>query len=251
MGLFGATGYDSAIMAAANRLITGDAFTAVRHAYGLRQLARAIRAQQQQDAAVSAGAAVGATSSSASMLPAPQGAPAAAVQSAVLLGVLGPGSYDSGVSSSTRISSSRYSLSQADRDLIQGILGAGGMRLQLQPAGPVLGAGVTAAYKAAAQAVADTGRVFQGEIDLALELAMLQSLQEHQQHQRRQQPVGAPGQGWAGGWGFQHADSAVGQRLLQQQQIEEQEAHAREGRATASTSSFDIDELLTWSATNM
>lgn len=242
-------------MAAANRLITGDAFTAVRHAYGLRQLARAIQEQQQQqqDAAVSAGAAVGATSSSASMLPAPPGAPAAAVHSAVLLGVLGPGSYDSGVSSSGRISSSRYSLSQADRDLIQGILGAGGMRLQLQPAGPVLGAGVTAAYKAAAQAVADTGRVFQGEIDLALELAMLQSLQEHQQHQRRQQPAGAPaqGQGWAGGWGSQHADSAVGQRLLQQQQIEGDEGHPREGRATARTASFDIDELLTWSATNM
>lgn len=254
MGLFGATGYDSAIMAAANRLITGDAFTAVRHAYGLRQLARAIQEQQQQDAAVSAGAAVGATSSSARMLPAPPGAPAAAVQSAVLLGVLGPGSYDSGVSSSSRIGSSRYSLSQADRDLIQGILGAGGMRLQLQPAGPVLGAGVTAAYKAAAQAVADTGRVFQGEIDLALELAMLQSLQEHQQHQRRQQPVGAPGQGqgWARGWGFQHADSAVDQRLLQQQhQVEEEEGRPREGRATASTSSFDIDELLTWSTTNM
>jgi hypothetical protein len=124
------------------------------------------------------------------------------------------------------------------------------MRLQLQPAGPVLGAGVTAAYKAAAQAIADTGRVFQGEIDLALELAMLQSLQEHQQHQRRQQPTVSPGQrqGWAGGWAFQPADSAVGQPLQQQK---EEEGHPREGRATASTSSFDIDELLTWSATNM
>jgi hypothetical protein len=37
LGLFGATGYDSAIIAVANRLITGDAFTAVSHAYALHR----------------------------------------------------------------------------------------------------------------------------------------------------------------------------------------------------------------------
>jgi hypothetical protein len=256
LGLFGATGYDSAIMSAANRLITGDAFTAVRHAYGLRQLARAIQEQQQQQSGEGlSGAAVAAAGSRSMMLAVPAAAaaasaaaPAAAVQSAVLLGVLGPGSYGSSSisSSSGMISSSRYSLSQADRDLIQGILGTGGMRLQLQPAGLLTGQlpGVTAAYKAAAQAVADTGRMFQGEIDLALELAMLQSLQEHQQHQRRQQHGGAGG-GWGGGWQGRHSVDAGSQEQ------QDEGGGVRVARATASTSSFDIDELLNWSATNM
>jgi hypothetical protein len=246
LGLFGATGYDSAIMSAANRLITGDAFAAVRHAYGLRHLARAIEKQQQQQSGQGlSGAAVAVPAAAVAAAAASAAVPTAAVQSAVLLGMLGPGSYGSSSSGGGMISSSRYSLSQADRDLIQGILGTGGMRLQLQPAGPltVQLLGVTAAYKTAAQAVADTGRMFQGEMDLALELAMLQSLQEHQQHQRRQQHGGA-GEGWARGWQG-HSVAAASQ--LQQ----DEGGGARVARATASTSSFDIDELLNWSATNM
>lgn len=251
LGLFGATGYDSAIMAAANRLISGDAFAAVRHAYGLRQLARAMHEhQQQQERAAEDAAASASSSRSAAIAPvaaAGMGSlPAAAVQSAMLLGVLGPGSYDS--SSSSRIGS-RYSLSQADRDLIQGILGAGGMRLQLQPAGVAANqlAGVAGEFKAAAQAVADTGRVFRGEMDLALELAMLQSLQEHQQHQHRQQH-GKAGELWGGAWDA-HGQGAAGQQ--QQPGDVGRLGAAPAARATHSTSSFDIDELLTWSHTNM
>jgi hypothetical protein len=248
LGLFGATGYDSAIMAAANRLITGDAFGAVRHAYGLRQLVRTIQEQQQEgDAAAATAAAAG--SSSRMLVAAPSAAaaaaPAAAVQSAMLLGVLGPSSYDTD-GSAVRISS-RYSLTQADRDLIQGILGSGGMKLRLQPAGPVAGQlpGVTAAYRVAAQAVADTGRVFQGEMDLALELAMMQSMQEHQQHQRQQHhgaaatPRPPPG---GGAWGGVKEGADAG-RLSQE---------GSAGRAArARTSSFDIDELLNWSTANV
>jgi len=253
LGLFGATGYDSAIMAAANRLISGDAFAAVRHAYGLRQLARAMHEhQQQQEIAADAAAASAGSSRSAAVAPvagAGMGSsPAAAVQSAMLLGVLGPGSYDSSSSSSSRIGS-RYSLSQADRDLIQGILGAGGMRLQLQPAGVAANqlAGGAGEFKAAAQAVADTGRVFRGEMDLALELAMLQSLQEHQQHQHRQQH-GKGGELWGSAWDA-HGQGAAGQQQQPGDMVGLGAASA--ARATHSTSSFDIDDLLTWSHTNM
>jgi hypothetical protein len=254
LGLLGATGYDSAILSAANRLITGDAFSTVRHAYGLRQLARAIQEQQQQQQ-VEAASGVAASSSSSSLLVAPAMAaagavPAAAVKSAMLLGVLGsPGSYDSSSSSSSggRLSS-RYSLTQADRDLIQGILGAGGMRLQLQPAGPVGQVpGIEAAYKAAAQAVADSGRMFHAGLDLALELAMLQSLQEHQHHQRRQH--GAPGDSTGcgpGSWGA-HEGGAAGASSQEHQQVDS----GGDGPRVTTTSSFDIDELLTWSHVNM
>jgi hypothetical protein len=254
LGLLGATGYDSAILSAANRLITGDAFTTVRHAYGLRQLARAIQEQQQQVEAAAAVASGVASSSSSSLMVAPTvpaagAVPAAAVQSAMLLGVLGsPGSYDSSSSSGGRLSS-RYSLTQADRDLIQGILGAGGMRLQLHPAGPVGHIpGVAAAYKAAAQAVADSGRMFHAEMDLALELAMLQSLQEHQQHQRQQHGAAGDSKGWGtGSWGVHEGEAADASQQEQQQCGSGGGGAAR----VTTTSSFDIDELLTWSHVNM
>jgi hypothetical protein len=265
LGLFGATRYDGAIMAAANRLITGDAFTAVRNAYGLRQLARHNQSQLllQQEGA-SGGDTAGPTASSSSSsssasalllpaaaaaaVPAGSAAPMAPVQSALLLGVLGPSSCNT---SSSRLSSA-YSLTQADRDLIQGILGSGSMRLQLQPAGPVSGQlpGVAAAFRAAAQAVADTGRTFRGEMDLALELAMLQSLQEHRQHQQRQHGAAREGYSWAVGPLDGTAAVLDRQHHNQQQPQNVQEAGSRSARATTS-SSFDIDELLKWSHINM
>ena len=256
LGLFGATRYDSAIMAAANRLITGDAFAAVRHAYGLRQLARALQEQQQQQEQVEELPHVGGSSRGV-LVPPPAAAatvggvpiPGGAVQSAMLLGVLGPSSYEASSGSS---SGSRYSLTQAERDLIQGILGSGGMRLQLQPAGLTAGQlpGVAAEYRAAAQAVSDTGRMFRGEMDLALELAMLQSLQEHQQHQQRQQDRGepAPGKEWGLAW---HGHGATAGTTVVQHGQAASPGAVTAARATASTSSFDIDELLTWSHTHM
>eukprot|EP00775_Hariotina_reticulata_P011040 gene11040-11195_t len=48
LGLFGATADDGAILVAANRLLTRDAFAAVSRAYGLRKLARLVQ-QQEQD----------------------------------------------------------------------------------------------------------------------------------------------------------------------------------------------------------
>jgi hypothetical protein len=125
----------------------------------------------------------------------------------------------------------------SDGELIQGVLGAGGLALALQPAGPGAGhlPGVAAAYRAAALVAADSGRAFQGEIDLALELAMLQSLQEH----RQQQQEGT-------GSGGEHR----GQRARAGGEAAPGVATAAGAPSAAASGSFDIDELLTWSTTN-
>lgn len=262
------------------RLITCDAFAAVRRSYLLRQIARQpLQDDQQQPgssstavgpATAAAGQSTHAGPSTSAAAAAPHAAPVApdsvshaaaafsslslssnTVKTAYLLGVLGHASAGSSSSSSVGLSLSQpHSLTQADKDLISGILGPGGMQLQLQPAGPAAGhlRGVAAAYRAAAAAARGSRCVFRGEVDLARELAALNSSSSTSMHDSS---AAAAVRGGA-------------QRQQQQLQRGERQQHAAGASAAgaagsssvgspaaAGRTSFDLDELLTWTTNNM
>jgi hypothetical protein len=181
------------------------------------------------------------------------------VQTALLLGVLGRGS-----SSSSRGQEQQLrSLTQADKNLISGILGPGGIRLQLQPAGPAAGhlAGIAAEYRKAAVAADSSRRVYRGEVDLARELAALNADSSSSSAARGLQHVGVgAGAGVLaiGSAGSNHSNSAgvaagpsSGSQSVGEAGVEASAAADYGSVSPTGRGSFDVDELLAWSHNNM
>ncbi|WIA09423.1 hypothetical protein OEZ85_008828 [Tetradesmus obliquus] len=285
LGLFGATAYESAIMQAANRLITSDAFSAVRRSYLLRQLARQPLHDEEQQQGDGRGL-LPSSSSSASAGPSTSAAAAAAaaaanppipdpaahdssssssahmVQTALLLGVLGRGSSSSSSRGQEQQQQLR-SLTQSDKDLISGILGPGGIKLQLQPAGPAAGhlSGIAAEYRKAAVAAHSSGHVYRGEVDLARELAALNAHSSHNSAAWVQQhggagagtdvsSVGSAGSSYGKGL-LQAASPSSGRHAADVAGANASAATADEAVSPTGRGSFDVDELLAWSQNNM
>jgi hypothetical protein len=179
------------------------------------------------------------------------------VQTALLLGVLGRGSSSSSSSHGQGLQQ-LHSLTQADKDLISGILGPGGIRLQLQPAGPAAGhlAGIAAEYRRAAAAAHSSKRVYKGEVDLAREIAALNDDSSNSSALRVGRQTGAAAFGSAGSSSskglLQAASGSSSDRHLLA--ADSSGAAAAAGGAQESPTgrgSFDVDELLAWSQNNL
>jgi hypothetical protein len=175
------------------------------------------------------------------------------VHTAVLLGVLGRGS-----SSSSSSRGQVRSLTQFDKDFKSGILGPGGIRLQLQPAGPAAGhlSGIAAEYRKAAVAAHSSRRVYRGEIDLAREIAALNADSSDSTAAHVGVRVGTAALGGSSGIrDSRSVQSGVGpSSVTQSVGVGGEAAPAAAGDVAGSPSgrgSFDVDELLAWSQNNM
>ncbi|WIA29507.1 hypothetical protein OEZ86_012008 [Tetradesmus obliquus] len=168
LGLFGATAYESAIMQAANRLITSDAFAAVRRSYLLRQLARQPLHDEEQQQGDGRGL-LPSSSSSASAGPSTKAAVAAHSSRRVYRGEvdlareLAALNARSSHSSAARVQQHAGVGAGTDVSSV-GIAGSGYGKGLLQAAGPSRGrqaadaAGANASCAAADEAASPTGR---------------------------------------------------------------------------------------------
>jgi hypothetical protein len=177
------------------------------------------------------------------------------VQTALLLGVLGRGSSSS---SHGQGQQQLHSLTQADKNLISGILGPGGIRLQLQPAGPAAGhlTGIAAEYRRAAVAAHSSKRVYRGEIDLAREIAALNADSSNSSAVRVRQQTGAAASGNTGSSGSNGLLQAAGgsssnRQLFAAEALEAAAAAVGAHESPTGRGSFDVDELLAWSQNNL
>jgi hypothetical protein len=177
------------------------------------------------------------------------------VQTALLLGVLGRGSSSSSHGQGQR--QQLHSLTQADKDLISGILGPGGIRLQLQPAGPAAGhlAGIAAEYRRAAVAAHSSKHVYRGEVDLAQEIAALNGDSSNSSAALVRRPAGAVASA-ARCSGIKGLLRTAGEPRSDRQMAVAADAEASVAADEAAEGltgrgSFDVDELLAWSQNNM
>jgi hypothetical protein len=232
LGLFGAYAYERAIMGAASSLVTKDAFQQVARARALRAVAQ--RAAAAAAAAGSDGGDGGGDADGGVMGGGAGGGAVVncAVQTAHRLGVLGRSvafAEPRGVVGGG--GDAAAAASPSERDLLVGMLLGGGhcLGLQLRPPPPDGAAAADGArlgaFRAAAQQAAALGDRFVGGCDLALEIAAIQEqLGLGTYHGGALSPAaaGAPGAG-AGG-----AAAAGG----------------------VEHSSFDLDDMLSWTQAN-
>jgi hypothetical protein len=183
------------------------------------------------------------------------------VSTAIALGVLGRGDPGANGNSMNPVSST-VSQYVSEKMMINSLLGpqSSVLRLQLQPAGATYAAqqqlsGVAAEFAVAAAIVKSNRRLFQGHCDLAHELAAA-----HHQHLLD----GAPGGGQSVPEHFKDAGDAS-PRVRRRQSggsmaalqnghdpHDEQQCEQVEAAADArQSSSFDVDELLSWSKHNL